>query len=75
MAKRKIDKNIHDDENGASAGKKKKGGVIAFVICLLIALVIWTYAKNAEIKDENAQNALTSGEVQTVDVSAESVGE
>lgn len=70
MAKRKIDGNVLEDGNGTIVGKKK-GGIIAFIICVLIALAIWTYAKNAEIKNEE----IPEGEGQVTESYAEEAGE
>ena len=50
---------------------KKKGGIIAFIISVLIALAIWTYAKNVEIKNENAFD----GDSHVTDAYTEKVGE
>lgn len=49
MSKRKQDEKMHDD--GTYVVKKtRKGSVIAFVVCALIALVIWLSATNGERK-------------------------
>lgn len=40
--------------------KNRKGDIIAIIVCVLIALVIWVYAKNAEIKEQN-ENAPDNG--------------
>ena len=70
MAKHKIDENMHEDGNSTVSGKKK-GGIIAFIICVLIALAIWTYAKNVEFKNENAFD----GDSHVTDAYTEKVGE
>ena len=70
MANRKIEENVLEDSNG-SIGGKKKGGIIAFIICVFIALAIWTYAKNAEIKNENNPE----GDGQTTEIGTAEVGE
>ena len=70
MAKRKIEENVYEDGNNAVGGKKK-GGIIAFVICVLIALAIWTYAKIVELKNESPQE----GDIPTVEVTPDTVGE
>ena len=64
MAKREIKENVHDD--GTYVVKKnRKESIIAFVICVLIALAIWIYARNAEIKEENEQLPPPSGDQQS----------
>ena len=48
------EKRINDavEENGGSAVKpRRKFNIIAFILCLLAAFVIWLYAVNAEKKD------------------------
>ena len=70
MAKRKIEENVFEDSNSTTGGKKK-GGIIAFIICVLIALSIWTYANNVEIKNENN----LEGDGQTTEISTGAVGE
>ena len=70
MAKRKIEENMSEDSSNYVGGKKK-GGIIAFIICVLIALSIWTYAKNVELRNENIPE--TDG--QTTEVGADAAGE
>ena len=54
MANRNVKEKVQ--ESGTRDEKKRsKGSVIAFVICILIALAVWIYAKNAEIKNDNTQ--------------------
>ena len=68
MAKRNLEENIQED--GARTVKKnKRESIVALIICLLIALAIWVYAKNAELK-ENAQ-APSGGEPQVTQSSTE----
>lgn len=42
--------------------KFKKSDIIAFGVCLLVALVIWIYASNVKINNEKKAEAM-SGEV------------
>ena len=70
MAKRKIEENVYEDSNSTVSGKNR-GGIIAFVICVLIALAIWTYAKNVELKNES----LSEGDGPTTEVTLKSAGE
>ena len=42
--------------------KFKKSDIIAFGVCLLVALVIWIYASNIKINNEKKTEAM-SGEV------------
>ena len=70
MAKRKIEENVQT--NGASTVKKnKKESIVSIIICILIALAIWVYAKNVELKNEAAQTPV-GGEPQTAQTSADS---
>ena len=51
MSKRKQDESMHDD--GSYVVKKsRKGNIIAFVLCVLIAFIIWLYATNMENKEK-----------------------
>ena len=51
MSKRKQNEQNHDD--GSYVVKKsRKRNIIAFILCLLIALVIWLYASNIEQKKQ-----------------------
>lgn len=64
MANREIKENVHDD--GTYVIKKnRKGSIIAFIICVLIAVAIWIYARNAEIKEEAEQMPPPVGEQQS----------
>ena len=42
--------------------KSKKNNVFAFIVCVLIALTIWIYTKNTEIKPDlpNGEGAASS---------------
>ena len=54
MSKRKQDEKMHDD--GTYVVKKsRKGNIVAFVLCALIAMIIWLYAINDEKKEAAAQ--------------------
>ncbi len=51
MSKRK--QNEWNEDDGSYVVKKsRKLNVVAFVVCFLIALVIWIYATNTENKDK-----------------------
>lgn len=68
MAKinQKIEDNKHDD--GTYVIKRNRTeSVIAFVVCLLIALAIWVYAKNSEQinADSGAQDGPANESAQT----------
>lgn len=68
MAKREIKENVHDD--GTYVVKKnRKESIIALIICVLIALAIWIYARNAEIKEENEQQPPPAGDQQSEQIS------
>ena len=59
MSKRKQDEKMHDD--GTYVVKKtRKGRVAAFVICALIAMIIWLYATNDEKKEALEQQHTTA---------------
>ena len=45
--KQKIEEKKHDDGT-YTVKKNRTESVIAFVVCLLIAMAIWVYAKNSE---------------------------
>ena len=49
-----MDKECIEDVESGTPEKKKKGipGLVAFLICLLIAFVIWCYAKGGAIKEQ-----------------------
>ena len=53
MAKRKRNQSSRDDENYV-VKNKRKFNILAFILCVLIAFVIWLYASNLE--DKNAPN-------------------
>ena len=68
MSKRKQDEKIHDD--GTYVVKKtRKGSMIAFVLCALIALIIWLYATNDERKTAELEQLPTTVAESTVNVS------
>ena len=68
MSKRKQDEKIHDD--GTYVVKKtRKGSMIAFVLCALIALIIWLYATNDERKKAELEQLPTTVAESTVNVS------
>jgi lysophospholipase L1-like esterase len=59
MSKRKQDEKMHDD--GTYVVKKsRKGNIVAFVLCALIAMIIWLYATNDEKKEAEAQTPSTA---------------
>ena len=61
MSKRKLNERTHDD--GSYVVKKsKKRTIVAFILCVLIAFVIWLYASKIDEKKqtEAVQNAAAS---------------
>lgn len=61
MSSRKQNERTHDD--GSYVVKKsKKRNIVAFILCVLIAFVIWLYASNIDKKKqvESMQNTLAS---------------
>ena len=60
MAKRKQMENMHDD--GSYVVKKsRRGNVVALIVCFLIAVLLWLYVTNAELKRQNASAPDTLG--------------
>lgn len=57
MSKRKRNESSRDDSNYV-AKKNRKLNIFAFILCLLIAFVIWLYASNLEEKNKN-ENSVT----------------
>lgn len=75
MSKRKQNETMHDD--GTYVVKKsRKKNIIAFILCLLIAVIVWLYASNAELKRqaEEQQNAVKNSACVT-DGDADPLGE
>ena len=57
MRKKKL--NIEEHDDGSYIVKKsRKSNILAFILCVLIAFVIWAYAVNKEqkIAEETADN-------------------
>ena len=71
MSKKNISENAHDD--GTYVVKKtRKSSVAALIVCLLVAFIIWCYAKTVALK-EQAEEQSNGGNAQVSDtVSAES---
>ena len=67
MAKEKIEKKGASKEGDLVVKNKKfkKSDVLAFVVCIIVALVIWLYATNVELKNEKL-NEGPQGETVTV---------
>ena len=61
--------NVYDDGNYV-VKKSRKHNVLSFIICLLIAFVIWLYAANKENNFQNTSNDETKP-VETVDTSVQ----
>ena len=61
MSKQKQNEQTHDDGSYV-VNKSRKRNIIAFILCVLIAFVIWLYASNIEEKKqaEAMQNAVPS---------------
>ena len=57
------------EENGNYVVKKgRKSNIIAFILCFLVACIIWIYATNAERKDEaEAQSGNTLAVTEAVE--------
>lgn len=59
MSKRKQEEAVYDD--GSYVVKKsRKTNIIAFVLCVLVALMIWLYATNMESKEQEEQSSTSA---------------
>ncbi len=67
MSKKKRDEVSREGELSAKK-KKRKGNLISFFLCLLIAVAIWLYASNSADEKKNQEN-----DPVTVALQAESV--
>lgn len=68
MSKQKQTESFYD-EGQPVVKKKRKHNIFAFVICFLIAFIIWIYASNLEEKKKNEdQTAQASATVVSSDV-------
>ena len=63
---RKKEENKHDDGTYVVKSNRTER-IIAFVVCLLIAMAIWVYAKNSDMMnvDNNTQDGPTAQSTQT----------
>lgn len=59
MFKRKQNQVAHDDGSYAKKSNKKIN-IFAFILCLLIAFVIWLYASNLEKNTQAETNVSTN---------------
>ena len=62
---------IFGDEVGYAMPKRRKGNIVAFVVCLLIALFIWVYATNMEEKKKNEELSANTSTSVSVTVDAD----
>ena len=71
------DKNEQVYDDGTYVVKKsKRTGVIALIVCLMIALIIWCYSKgSAMIKDAVSDNVEGDGKGQVADTVADTTNE
>ncbi len=71
MARSVKNENVYDD--GSYVVKKsRKHNVLAFILCILVAFVIWLYATNKEREKEVKENITdTSQTVETADSAVE----
>lgn len=58
-----------ETSGGASAKKGRKFHIIAFILCLLVAFVVWLYAVNADKKDaeEEQSSSAVANDAETVE--------
>ncbi len=68
MSKKRKNEMAHEEDTFVfKRKKKKKGNILPFILCLLIAFVIWLYASYAEEQKEQEENqgnhAVTAAEV------------
>ena len=68
-----MEKEFIEDDGVNTSGKKKKGisGLVAFLICLVLAFVIWCYAKGGFIKEQMEAEGSTTPEIETVATGSE----
>ncbi len=57
--------NIAEEHRGYATKKKRKSVVIPFVLCLLIAIVVWLYA-SANSEETTTDGKVTTGASRTV---------
>ena len=56
MSKRKRNEVVSED--GAYVVKKNgKMNIVAFILCVLVAMIIWLYATNTEAKERDGEKA------------------
>ncbi|MBQ9783014.1 MAG: hypothetical protein IJW44_00660 [Clostridia bacterium] len=64
MSKRK-EQEIRNDDGTYVVKKNRKMNIIAFVLCFLVAFIIWIYATNIEKKEQmEEQSSNTASEVE-----------
>ena len=66
MSEKKINETSQRGERNAK--KKRKGNILSFLLCLLIALAIWLYASGVQEKEkaEEKESALAAVATETV---------
>ncbi len=67
MAKQKQNEHVENDGTYV-VPKNRKKNILAFILCVLVALLIWIYASNMEDK-EKLENGEDSSAVAVTDVS------
>ena len=73
MSKRKRNETQRDD--GTYVAKKRgKFNIFAFIVCVLIAVIIWLYASNLENKEKEKEEAKPNSDVQVAMVIADPRG-
>ena len=62
--------NVYED--GSYVVKKsRKHNILALIICILVAFVVWLYAANQEREENKDKNTVASQSAETVETSAE----
>ena len=68
--KEQIEDNKHDDGT-YTVKRNRTESVIAFVVCLLIAMAIWVYAKNSEqMNNDGPSDDIPAAQSQQADAQA-----
>ena len=66
----KIEDNKHDDGT-YTVKRNRTESVIAFIVCLLIAMAIWVYAKNSEqMNNDGPSEDIPAAQSQQADAQA-----
>ena len=62
MAKKRETEQVYDD-GSYQVKRSRKGEVLSFIVCLLIAFVLWIYATNVNIQKMAEESAPSDAEI------------